>query len=357
MIKGILPETGVALISGQWGTFKTTVALDIALCVMRGLLFANHYRVKRPGAVLYLAVEGEGRLSARLSAIAERRGITDEPLPFAWRGDCPALTDDDAAAELCAMADEAAAILTSSFDLPVALIVVDTMITAAHYNDGGENDPATVQKVFKTLAALSSHAGALVVGIDHFGKSIETGTRGSSGKEGSADAVLALLADRELSGAVKNTRLTVRKQRDGVAGFEVPFTARIVETGVDEDGDSVTAPIVDWETTQETTAPRSDSRWTPSMHVLRRVLTTTLADSGEKTRPFADGSAVPACDIELVRAEFCRQYAAEGSEQQKKETRRRAFNRSVKDATARNLVATREVAGRQWIWLTSAAAA
>ncbi|MFZ2079603.1 MAG: AAA family ATPase, partial [Xanthobacteraceae bacterium] len=41
LIKGILPETGAAIMSGQWGTFKTTVALDISVCVMAGLPFAR----------------------------------------------------------------------------------------------------------------------------------------------------------------------------------------------------------------------------------------------------------------------------------------------------------------------------
>ena len=57
----------------------------------------------------------------------------------------------------------------------------------------------------------------------HVGKVVETGTRGSSAKEGAADAVIALLADRELSGGLRNTRLAVRKQRDGLSGFEIPF--------------------------------------------------------------------------------------------------------------------------------------
>ena len=56
----------------------------------------------------------------------------------------------------------------------------------------------------------------LAVGIDHFGKVAETGTRGSSAKEGHADTVLALLADREINGTISNTRLAVRKQRDGI---------------------------------------------------------------------------------------------------------------------------------------------
>ena len=251
LIKGILPEAGVVLMAGQWGTFKTTVALDVSVCVMAGLSFAERYRVKRRGAVLYIALEGEGMLSARLAEVAAHRGVSG-PLPFAWRGDCPALSNKNAAAELCAIADEAAAYLDRNFGLPVVLIWIDTVITAAAYNEGGDNDTAASQKVMSALRILSKHTGALVAGIDHFGKVVETGTRGSSAKEGAADTVIALLADRELSGGVKNTRLAVRKQRDGVSGFEIPFTARIVETGTDDDGDPVTAPVIDWQATQQT---------------------------------------------------------------------------------------------------------
>ena len=159
------------------------------------------------------------------------------------------------------MADEAAAYLDSNFGLPVVLIWIDTIITAAGYNEGGDNDTAAAQKVMSALRILSKHTGALVIGIDHFGKVIETGTRGSSAKEGAADTVIAVLADRELGGGVKNTRLAVRKQRDGISGFEIPFTVRMVETGTDEDGDAVTAPVIDWQTTQQTA--QADARWTP----------------------------------------------------------------------------------------------
>ena len=140
------------------------------------------------------------------------------------------------------------------------------------------------------LRVVSQRTGALVVGIDHFGKVVETGTRGSSAKEGAADAVIVLLADRELSGGVKNTRLAVRKQRDGVSGFEIPFTARIVETGTDDDGDPITAPVIDWQATQQPS--QGDGRWTPTMQLLRRVLTNTLLDIGKPARPFPDGPLV-----------------------------------------------------------------
>lgn len=349
LIKGILPETGAVLMSGQWGTFKTTVALDLSVCVMADLQFANRYRVKRPGAVLYLALEGEGMLSARLSAIAAHHGVTG-PLPFAWRGDCPALMDKNAADTLCGIANEAAADLKRRFDLSVALIWIDTLITAASFASGEDNDAAAAQKVMTVLRITSQRMGALVVGIDYFGKAVEAGTRGSSAKEGAADAVIALLADCELNGGVKNTRLAVRKQRDGVSGFEIPFTTRMVETGKDDDGDPVTAPIIDWQATQQT-ALQGNARWKSSMQLLRRVLTATLADFGKHVRPFPNGPLVCACDVEAVRAEFYRQYPADGTDKQKADARLQAFNRSLRGSQAAGLVVSREVEGAQLVWL------
>lgn len=155
---------------------------------------------------------------------------------------------------------------------------------------------------------------------------------------------------RELGGSVKNTRLAVRKQRDGISGLEVPFTPKTIDQGFDEDDDPITATIIDWETPQATT--QADTRWTPSMQLLRRVLMTTLADHGQDAQPFIDGPQVRACDLELVRNEFYRQYPADGTDEQKKAARQKAFKRAVRDASLRSVAVTREVDGVQLIWLT-----
>jgi len=130
LIKGLLPETGAALLSGQWGTYKTTVALDISVSIMAGLKFANRFRVKRTGGVVYLAPEGSSGLESRVSAIAHARGLT-KPLPFAWRADCPPLISFDAVDKLTKMVASAAAGLRRRFNVPVVLIFVDTIVAAA----------------------------------------------------------------------------------------------------------------------------------------------------------------------------------------------------------------------------------
>jgi hypothetical protein len=354
LIKNLLPQTGAALLSGQWGTFKTTVALDISVSVMTELIFANRFRVKRRGGVVYFAPEGAGGLQSRINAIAHERGVT-EPLPFAWRANCPALVAPDAVGKLAQMVEDAAAGLRQRFDVPVALILVDTLIAAANYTKiGDENDAAMAQKIMSVLSGLSMRTGALVLGLDHFGKIAETGTRGSSAKEGHADTVIALLADRELGGTVTNTRLALRKQRDGAAGVEVPFIPETVQIGTDDDGDPMTRITINWGTQAETVTRDTNAKWSKSVRLLRQVLLTMLADAGLDVCPFVDGPVVRAVQLDLVRNEYYRQYAADGDEQQKTAARRKAFYRAIENAKDKGLVATREVEGVQLIWLTKA---
>jgi hypothetical protein len=349
LIKNILPETGAALIAGQWGTYKTTVALDIAVSVMTSKPFVDRFAVKRKGGVAYFAVEGFGGLASRLTAIARTRDST-AALPFAYRRDCPALTAANALDLLTAMTKSAADEIQDKFNLPTALVLIDTVVSAAGYSKAGEdNDAAIAQRIMSVLSNLSQRIGALAVGIDHFGKVTDTGTRGSSAKEGHADAVLALLADREINGTITNTGLAVRKLREGQPGLEIPFTPKTVEIGTDADGDPITRVVIDW---QETITPtRARTNWTKSLRPLRQVLMTVLADAGTEVAPFADGPVVRAVNIELVRTEFCRQYPAEGNQKQKADARRQAWRRVIKDAKDKQLIATREVGDIQLIWL------
>jgi hypothetical protein len=265
-------------------------------------------------------------------------------LPFAWRADCPALTAFDAATKINTLVEDAAKHLKETYNADLALIVIDTLVAAAGYaRPGDENDAAMGQKVMSVMAELSKITGALTAGIDHFGKVVETGTRGTSAKEAAADAILALLADRALSGAVSNCRLAVRKIREGQPGVEIPFTPKTVEVGTDSDGDPETRVVIDW------TAPvqSPDKKWSKSLELLRRILMAILANCGEDVCPFADGPMLRACRLDLVKTEFLKQYPTD-----KPDTARKAFDRAIRDAQAASLIGVRKVAEVQFLWLT-----
>jgi len=109
------------------------------------------------------------------------------------------------------------------------------MSSAAGWDN--ENDAAQVQIVMNHLADISKATGAFVLAVDHFGKDISAGTRGSVVKEASADVILATLGERdEESNGVLDLRLKVRKQRSAPEGETYPFVAHTVNMEPDADG-------------------------------------------------------------------------------------------------------------------------
>jgi hypothetical protein len=187
------------------------------------------------------------------------------------------------------------------------------------------------------LKALAEHAKCCVGVVDHFGKNAETGTRGGSAKEASADAVLAILADRDLSGNVSNPRMAIRKVRGAAGGTEIPFATKVVDLGPDKNGQSQTTLVIQWKV--EGSAFKAADPWALNFRVFKDALSCALADHGQEQRPFADGPMVRAVDAEHVRAEFYRLYPAEGDTEEKRQAaRRKAFGRKMDGARERRLI-------------------
>jgi hypothetical protein len=201
-----------------------------------------------------------------------------------------------------------------------------------------------------TLGEISRATSTFVLGIDHFGKAVETGTRGTSAKEAAADVVLALLANKSLSGEVTAARLCIRKRRGGPAGIEYQFTTKIVELGTDEDGERLTSLTIEFGTAVPVSEP--DSKWTRSLATLRKILMSLLADAGKDIKPFTNGPVVRAIPSETARHEFYRQYAtADIDPKKKQEARKKAYQRAVHAAQDKGLLNVREVDGIEWLWL------
>jgi AAA domain len=351
LIKGLLPESGLMLLAGQWGTFKTSTAIDLSIAAMTGQKFADQFRVKRPGAVLYFALEGAGTLMARVAAIARQRQAPDA-LPFAWRDNCPQLTDRHTGPTLARYIQEADAFFQRSYGIPVVLVWFDTYIAAAgHANSGDDSDTAATQKTYNTLRYIATNTQALIGVIDHFGKVIEAGTRGSSSKEGGADAILAALADRELNGSVTNTRIAIRKQRDGLSGFEIPFTPEKTEIGFDEDGDPITALTLCWGKRRQEPGRRSKSK---DVVLLCQLLTELTAKRGVATVPEPGGPSVQTVYAEDLRKAFFERRHADGTAKQKHDKRAKAYARALQAAVTSATVGLKTISdGNEIVWVRS----
>ena len=82
-------------------------------------------------------------------------------------------------------------------ELQLELVVIDTIAACAGYpRAGDENNSAAAQAVMNVLKVIAETLGCFVLGVDHFGKNVKSGTRGSGAKESAADVVLACLATK-----------------------------------------------------------------------------------------------------------------------------------------------------------------
>jgi hypothetical protein len=353
LVDGLLPKTGLALVAGQWGTFKTFVVLDLSASIMTQMPFAGR-AVHRQGGVLFIAVEGQNEVRVRVEGIAIGKvarveasngalPISSDRMPFTWTRRCPRLADLGAIVELREIVRAAAEGMKEKFGLPLALIVIDALMPAAMFRDA--NDASESYRALTPLITIAQEFELLVAVVDHFGKDVSTGTRNSSAKEDAADTILALLADRALAGTITNTRLATRKVRGGENGEELPFTTHKVEVPINGGGTTVETLVIDWTPAEPGEAPLKTRHWPKSLVVFKRVLDKTLGDSGKRMRPFFDGPEVLAVNRDAARAEFLKTYSADS--QRAKAT---AFNRSVKRALEESLMCSREIDGEEYYW-------
>ncbi|MGC5779832.1 ATP-binding protein [Methylobacterium sp. NFXW15] len=354
LVRDLIPETGKGLASGQWGAGKTFAVLDLGASVMTGQPFAGR-KVARQGGVLFIAAEGAYEIPIRLRGLVQGKLGPEAPerLPFAWIEECPRLLDADAVPQLVAVATMAAEHLAEAFDLPLALVVVDTVAAGAGFMD--ENSAAEAQRVMNALEAISHKTGAFVLGVDHFGKALETGTRGSSAKESAADVVLAMLATRDEAGSISNTRMAIRKVRGGRCGYEIPYALDVVTVGETYDREPITTCIVNWQTDRVSAAAVAvaKERWPTSLKVFREALLSSLADHGIRAWPYgADQGEVRAVPLQTVRASFNDIYPADGDDDAKRaEAKRKAFKRAVDTCLGRSLIGSVALSGIDHLWL------
>jgi RecA-family ATPase len=185
-VDGLLHEVGTGMICGKYFCGKTYVAMSLSASIATGKPFAGR-TVLRQGAVLWLAAEGAWEVDKRIrAAIAALGGDPDNQPVYVQRAGVPKMLSDGGEAALMQIVREAEAAAKEEFGVPLALVVIDTMIKAAGYKKS-ENDAVEVNNAILAMDNISFRAKCFVLALDHMGKDEDRGARGSSDKPSSVD--------------------------------------------------------------------------------------------------------------------------------------------------------------------------
>lgn len=225
LVKHLVPAESVGLLFGASGTFKSFIAIDLALHIAHGLPWMG--RKTQQGPVVIIAAEGGTGLWRRIVAWHREHRLQ-------WK-DAPVFVvpiSVDLGADAILVREAAAAI-----DIVPALVVVDTL---SQTFTGEENSSQEVSTYLREIG-LQFRACWLcaVLVVHHTGHIATERPRGSSALRANVDFMFGVFRDeKEMLATVECV-----KQKDGEMPDPMSFSMKVCELAHDEDGDPITSLV------------------------------------------------------------------------------------------------------------------
>lgn len=229
-IPDLLHDGTVAMIYGAPGSGKTFFAIHLLCTTALGLPTFGVTPEKRNG--LYIALEGEAGIKARIMAWGAQNDVDSSPIHYALGRFSIAGEGDKDVSDL----------IDYMRRHRIGFVVIDTWSLAMAGLDeiSGQHMSAGLD----ALHRIKRETGACVVAIAHTGKNEKAGIRGHSSQLGNVDTTIELVChNRETVHEGNKTRIIeheitlatprsaiVRKQRDGEGGKRVHFTLALQNT-------------------------------------------------------------------------------------------------------------------------------
>jgi RecA/RadA recombinase len=340
LIKRVLPRRGLAAIYGKPGSFKSFVAVHIAMCIALGREWAGR-RVAQ-ASVVYIGAEGAAGLRKRKAGYVKAWRDLPEQVGFSLVSAAPNLGSDPGDLPELVRAIEGSRIAPG-------LIVVDTL---AKTLGSAEENGAGMTAFVANVGALGQQFDCLVLAVHHVGLGDEAQKRmrGHSSFHGALDA--QILSERREG---ENTAtLTLQKLKDDVSDVRLAAQLSRVVVGLDEDNEEISTLIVDevLDAGVVSSAPRG-KLVPPSQRLLSDIIVQALDEAGEAFQ--VGGQPVRVVHDERVRERYYAAIAeqADASDDPDKlaERQRRAFNRAVAAELKTKRLTAKASAGRRLLWL------
>ncbi|HEY1283008.1 MAG TPA: AAA family ATPase [Steroidobacteraceae bacterium] len=233
IVKHAIPANCVGFLYGASGSFKSFIALDLALHVAHGLAWLG--RKSRQGSVVYVAAEGGAGLLHRIDAWHQKRAL--DAARAALRV-CIVPMMLDQPRDLARLSNAIAG-AASDIGTP-ALIVLDTL---SQTMAGDENEAKDMAAYLRGVGAgLRARFESTVIPIHHTGHQAADRPRGSSAIKGNADFLFQV---ERVEGAMSAV-VTCIKQKDRDEGPQLPFELERLTVGQDEDGEEITSLVASY---------------------------------------------------------------------------------------------------------------
>ncbi|MBL4665646.1 MAG: bifunctional DNA primase/polymerase [Nitrospinaceae bacterium] len=216
LIKDFIPSEGHVLMVGAPGTFKTFLAIDIAMSIATGCGFDKTTRwpdVMESGPVLFAAGEGRSNFTSRIRAWEKTHFFGQEVNNFRLMDPVPNITEDLDAFIECAL---------QASPKGYALTVIDTVGRAMQ--GANENAQEHASAFTAMVQAIQYSLGGAVLCLHHTKKDDKTSYRGSGVFEGDADTLINV----ERPGKEELVSLTMGKQKDAPE-WEKPRFVKLTE--------------------------------------------------------------------------------------------------------------------------------
>jgi hypothetical protein len=224
LVKGVVQLDAVGVLFGTSGTFKSYLAIDLALHVAHGLKWLG--RRTHQGPVVIIAAEGKSGISGRIRAWHRVRGLRTPPAGMLRV--VPVPVDLVADAWRVVEAVQAAGVVP-------ALVVIDTL---SQTFAGRDEDRASEVSLYLRELNLRFRAPwqCSVLVVHHSGHSQTERPRGSSTIQANTSFVLGCFRDEKQLLCT----LTSVHSKEGGPFDDAAFSLRPVDLGHDEHGDAVT---------------------------------------------------------------------------------------------------------------------
>jgi len=231
-VKHVFGYGACSMLFGETGSAKTFLAAFLAFCIALGRPFFG--RKVKQGLVVYIAAEAGASMRQRIEAFRQHYRLpSDDDVPFVLIAASINLLDSDI--DLLALIGEIKAAAAKRPDVPLLLIIIDTLSRALA--GGNENAPDDMGAFIRNIDRLRAETGAHVLIIHHTGKTPGQGARGHSLLRAAVDTEIEVVK----SETMKLWTATVTKQRDEESGAVFAFRLHVVELGHDDDGELITS--------------------------------------------------------------------------------------------------------------------